>query len=116
MAERHQYESGIGDQSLRRAGKQAHHKAAAPTDAAEVLDAAAQHERHQQQSGPEEAMESEIRGGKSDGDAMFGGDEAGSPAERRADTAQGADQDAGRLCRRRLRLIVQEFWLSSQVT
>ena len=56
----------------------------------------AQGDRQQQQAGPEEAVEGEIGGRKADADAVLGGDEAGRPAERRADAAQDADQDAGR--------------------
>ena len=96
VAERHQDEAGVGDVGLRRAGQHAHNEAAAPADAAEVAQARAQHQRHQQQARPEIAVEGEVGRRKADGDAVLGGDEAGRPAEGRAHAAQDADQDAGR--------------------
>ena len=50
--------------------------------------AVAQHERHQQQAGPEEAVKGEIGRRKADVDAVLGGDKAGRPAERRAGAAK----------------------------
>ena len=66
VAERHQDEAGIGEQRLRRPGQDAHHKSAAPADAAEVAQAVAQQQRQQQQPGPEEAVKGEIGRRKAD--------------------------------------------------
>jgi hypothetical protein len=103
VAERHQHEAGIGDHRLRRPRQHAHHQAAAPADATEVGDAVTQDERHQQQAGPQEAVQGQIGGRKADGDAMLGRDKTRRPAERGAGAAQYPDQDTGRPCRCRLR-------------
>ena len=96
VAERYEDETGIGDQRLRRPGQQGHDDAAAPADAAEVLDAVAQHQRHQQQAGPQKAMQRQIGRRKTDFDAVFGDDETGGPGQGGARAAQGADQHPGK--------------------
>ena len=50
-------------------------------------DAGAQHHRQKEKSRPEIAVEGEVGGGKTDVDAVLGGDEARRPAERRAGAA-----------------------------
>ena len=62
VAERHQNESGVGDQRLRRPGEHRQGQPAAPADAAERDDPGAQSQRRQQQSGPEETVKGEFSG------------------------------------------------------
>lgn len=107
VGERHQHEPGIGNHCLRGPRENAHHKTAAPANAAEIEQALAQRERYQQKPRPEKAVEGKISWRKPDSDAVLGGDEPCGPADGRADAAQHANQDTGRL--RRLAFRVHGF-------
>ena len=95
MAERHEQEAGIADERHHGPAQHHQHQSAAPSDAAEIADAGAKHERQEHDARPQEAVHQQIRRREADLQPVPCRHEAERPEQRRTSAAR--DPEQGRL-------------------
>ena len=91
MAERHEQESGVGDQRHHGTAEHHQHKAPAPADAAEITDAGAFDQRQERDARPDIAMHEQIDRGETDLEAVPRAGKAQRPEQRSREAADDAD-------------------------
>ena len=95
MAERHEQETRIADERHHGPAQHHQHQSAAPSDAAEITDAGAKHDRQEHQPRPQKAVHQQVRRREPDLQPVPCRHEAQRPEQRRANAAR--DPQQGRL-------------------
>ena len=95
MAERHEQKAGIADERHHRSAQHHQHQSAAPSDAAEIADAGAKHDRQEHDARPQEAVHQQVRGREPDLQPVPCRHEAERPEQR--STCAARDPQQGRL-------------------